>query len=276
MWIVLQTQAVVKKDFLLVHRAALAVAIVILLGAVALKRTRNKALLSSLLSNMLFQYQVKVKLYSKTQVTSLMYPALSSYIRELEASIVSIPAERKQQLKKIALYVRAKKQSGEPANLIFICTHNSRRSHMGQIWAATAASYHGADDNIQTFSGGTEATAFNPRAVAAIERTGFKVNHPGGDNPHYQVTFADNGLKMECFSKIYDDDFNPQENFAAVMTCSQADENCPFIPGAALRVSIPYEDPKVADGTEVEAAKYDERCRQIATEMFYLVSQVKA
>ena len=147
---------------------------------------------------------------------------------------------------------------------------------MSQIWAATAAAYYGIKDGVNTYSGGTEATAFNPRAVAAMERAGFKVESPGGQNPHYQLTYNKNDQILECWSKKYDDPANANENFAAVMTCSQADKNCPFIPGATLRVPIPYEDPKIADGTAQEVAKYDERCRQIATEMFYMMSQVKA
>lgn len=213
---------------------------------------------------------------SKSEESKTMYPELSTYIESLVADMDAIPQERKNQLKKIALFVQTKKQSGEPANLTFICTHNSRRSHLSQIWAATAAAYYGIEDGINTYSGGTEATAFNPRAVAAIERAGFKVENPGGDNPHYRVTYADGAPQMECFSKKYDDPSNANENFAAVMTCSDADKNCPFIPGASLRVPIPYVDPKEADGTDQEAATYDERCKQIATEMFYIMSQVKA
>jgi len=207
---------------------------------------------------------------------SAMYPTLSSYIESIHAGMDAIPQERKDQLKKIALFVQTKKQSGEQANLVFICTHNSRRSHMSQIWSATAAAYYGIGQDINTYSGGTETTAFNPRAVAAIKRAGFKVENPGGDNPHYQVTYVDNGQVMECFSKKYDDTANPSENFVAVMTCSEADKNCPAIPGASLRVPIPYVDPKESDGTENESAIYDERTRQIATEMFYMMSQVKA
>lgn len=206
---------------------------------------------------------------------NIMYPTLSNYIASVENGMAAIPQERKEKLNKIAQFVQTKKEAGEPANLIFICTHNSRRSHLSQIWSATAAAHYGIDEGINTYSGGTEATAFNPRAVAAIERAGFKVQNPGGENPRYLVTYADNGQAMECFSKTYDDPANAAENFAAVMTCSDADKNCPFIPGASLRVAIPYVDPKESDGTEQEAATYDERCRQIATEMFYLMSQVK-
>lgn len=213
---------------------------------------------------------------SKTEESKTMYPKLSTYIELIVSEMAAIPQERKDQLKKIALYIQTKTRSNELANLTFICTHNSRRSHLSQIWAATAAAYYGIENGIKTYSGGTETTAFNSRAVSAIERAGFKVKNPGGDNPHYQVTYADEVTPMECFSKKYDDPSNANENFAAVMTCSDADKNCPYIPGASLRIPIPYEDPKESDDTDQEVTTYDERCKQIATEMFFIMSQVKA
>jgi hypothetical protein len=126
-----------------------------------------------------------------------------------------------------------------------------------------------------TYSGGTEATAFNPRAVAAIRRAGFAVETIAeGDNPVYGVRYMDEMEPMPCFSKVYDRPPNPQQGFAAVMTCSAADEACPIVFGAANRIAIPFDDPKPFDGNEQEAAKYDERCRQIAREMLYVVSRV--
>ena len=144
---------------------------------------------------------------------------------------------------------------------------------MGQLWAAAAAAHSGID-GVETYSGGTEATAFNPRAGAALERAGFVIDQPGGDNPHCKATVDEDGPVIECFSKTYDDPFNPTKGFAAIMTCSEADEACPVVLGAALRAPIQYEDPKVADGTPEEAVAYDERCLQIATEMLYLFSRV--
>lgn len=208
----------------------------------------------------------------KTKVA--MNSSLAQYIEALLPALDSIPAERKQALKKLALFTRTKLDSNEPAQLTFICTHNSRRSHMGQLWAAVAAEYYGVS-GFKSYSGGTEATAFNPRAVAALRRAGFEIDSPAGDNPRYSVSFAEQAPKQECFSKKYDDPANPQHNFAAVMTCSEADKNCPVVAGASLRVAIPYEDPKASDGSPQEAATYDERVRQIATEMFYLLSQVR-
>ena len=192
------------------------------------------------------------------------------------ACLATIPDDRREPLDQIAAFVRERKLAGQPIRLVFICTHNSRRSHMSQIWAAAAATWYGID-GVETYSGGTEATAFNPRAVAAMRRAGFEIADVPADatNPHYAVGFSADAPALDVFSKTYDWAGNPSSDFAAIMTCSQADRACPFVRGAVLRVSLPYEDPKVADGTPEEAARYDERARQIAGEMFYLFSQVK-
>lgn len=205
-----------------------------------------------------------------------IHPELLQYIQEsVIGGIDDLSEGRKAILNQIADFVRERKQNEQPVNLIFICTHNSRRSHMSQIWAATAAAYY-AIEGIHTYSGGTEATAFHQNAIAAIARAGFKINNPTPQeaNPHYQVSYAEEIPAMECFSKKYDDPYNVSENFLAIMNCSQADAECPFVPGAASRVALSYEDPKAADDTEQEATTYDERCREIAIELFYLMSQV--
>jgi arsenate reductase len=202
-----------------------------------------------------------------------MYPELEQYIKRALPHIDGIPEERKRALEEVADFVSSKRAIGRAAALTFICTHNSRRSQMGQVWAAAAAEHFGLD-GVNTYSGGTEATAFNPRAVAALETAGFVIERSGDDNPHYRLTYDADGPAMECFSKTYDDPFNPAEGFAAIMTCSEADEACPVVAGASLRVPIQYDDPKVSDGTPKEAVEYQERCLQIATEMLYLFSRV--
>lgn len=201
-----------------------------------------------------------------------MYPRLTEYINNLEHFASEISSDRKKVLKKISGYVTEKRDQNESTKLIFICTHNSRRSHFCQVWSAVLAEYLGLA-NIETYSGGTEATALHPNAVGALKRSGFEIENPGGENPRYKIYFDENEEPLICFSKTFDDPANPQENFAAVMTCSDADENCPFVPGAERRISLPYQDPKQADGTPQEKETYDERCRQIATEMWYLMSQ---
>ncbi len=200
-----------------------------------------------------------------------LLPALEAQVRRLD--ITSIPSSRKELLDELAGYIQQKLDAGEPVNLNFICTHNSRRSQLSQIWAKVAAVSHGI--RVKTFSGGTEATAFNERAVASIIRSGFLVSASGEGNPVYTVSFADDCQSLKCFSKRFDDPENQVPRFAAIMTCSDADENCPFIPGAEKRIPVRYEDPKAFDGTPEEAGKYDERSMQIATEMFYVFSRVQ-
>ena len=204
-----------------------------------------------------------------------MHTAIESYCKALTREFHTIPAERKEVLKKISGYAIKKLENNLPVNLVYICTHNSRRSHFGQIWAQVAGKYFHVG-KISTFSGGTEATAFNIHAINALKRAGFGVsviNRP--ENPVYLVVYDDQQKPIECFSKMYDDPVNPKRDFAAVMTCSEAEENCPFIPGADLRIATTYDDPKTHDHTAQRDLIYDERCRQIARETLYVFSLIK-
>jgi arsenate reductase len=208
-------------------------------------------------------------LHPEASMERTLHPDLHRYVNErVLPAMAAIPAERKESLGYIADFIKERKSTGATADLTFICTHNSRRSHLSQLWAATAA-WHAGLDHVRTYSGGTEATAFNPRAVAAVERAGFHVVKPEGKNPVYEVSFAPNAPAARCWSKPYDDPANPSKDFCAVMTCSEADKNCPIVFGALDRISLPYNDPKEADGTPVEAERYDERCLQIAAELWY-------
>jgi len=193
---------------------------------------------------------------------------LSAYIAKLPASPED---DRIPVLQKLIDYCRGKSDLG----LNFICTHNSRRSQFSQVWAQVAA-YH-FNIPLKSFSGGVEVTACNPRTVAALERAGLKVNilEDADSNPKYHFSFAEDAQPVLAFSKLYDDEHNPKSGFAAVMTCSHADENCPFIPGTEARIALNYEDPKAFDGTDREAQAYDERCFQIAKEMFYVFKSLR-
>ena len=88
----------------------------------------------------------------------------------------------------------------------------------------------------------------------------------------FEIKYFNGHLNADTvmFSKGYDDPANPSEEFIAVMVCSDADEACPFIPGAATRFSIPYQDPKAYDETKSESVEYDKSCLKIAAELFYL------
>lgn len=204
-------------------------------------------------------------LISNYMLSNEINPDIKSFLEERIAEFDQIPDDRKEGLKEISEYIKSNNQN----QMVFICTHNSRRSHLAQIFAQVASDYYKVD-GFTSFSGGTEGTAFNPRAVAALERIGFEIKNPGGDNPKYEVRWNSEMKPQICYSKVYDTQENPHQNFSAVMVCSSADAACPMVPGADMRFSIPYEDPKEADNTSAEASKYDERARQIAREMLYV------
>ncbi|MHA7130891.1 low molecular weight phosphatase family protein [Algoriphagus namhaensis] len=194
------------------------------------------------------------------------YPKLQETIALAQA--LSIPEERKEAIAPLLSYAEQQLIQGKVPKLNFICTHNSRRSQLSQIWARTAATYYSVP--METYSGGVEVTEFNPRAVATLKLQGFQMASFGKENPKYKVKFAGGDELIIAFSKLYDDAANPSEAFAAVMTCADADENCPYIPGAEVRIPLRYEDPKAFDSTPLESEKYQERSLQIASEMFYL------
>ncbi len=199
---------------------------------------------------------------------------VASFMQSLTAEFPLIPDDRKVILRNIASYVLKKHEEAGEVHLVFICTHNSRRSHFGQVWAAVAADYFDLK-NIHTYSGGTEATAFHPNAIESLRRAGLEVLKTSQEsNPVYEVWYNKERSPLMCFSKVYNDPSNPQHHFAAIMTCSDAEENCPFIPGVELRIGTTYEDPKIADGSPQQDQIYDERCRQIAREMSFVFSLV--
>jgi hypothetical protein len=185
-----------------------------------------------------------------------------------------IPDERKELLNELSIYIKEKLISKKEVSLIFICSHNSRRSHMAQIWAQTSANYFGIE-TVKTYSGGTQKTAFNESAVNALKKAGFKISvEKEGKNPKYKVRYAKKANPLICYSKTYDHGTNPSEGFVAILTCSDADEACPIIRGADYRTTIKFDDPKEFDGTDKEASAYEERSLQIGREMFYVFKNI--
>lgn len=201
-----------------------------------------------------------------------LIPTLQTYAQTHLLNFSTLTPEREALLRELSDYIKDRSASGEKINLVFICTHNSRRSHISQLWAQAAATYYGIE-NVHSYSGGTEATAFNPRAVKAMKDAGFIINEKtGGENPRYDVTFSAGVDPVQAFSKVYDDDANPTQKFCAVMTCSHADENCPYIPGVDKRIALTFDDPKEFDNTPQETDKYAERVKEIGLELFYAFS----
>jgi len=187
----------------------------------------------------------------------------------------SISEERKITLQPLIDFLQQKTDEGKDINLNFICTHNSRRSHLSQIWAQAGAAYFNIP-NVYSYSGGTEETALFPKVAETLVNQGFNIfKIADGNNPVYAIKYNDDSLPVIGFSKRYDSAFNPASGFAAIMTCSQADGGCPFIAGAEKRIPITFEDPKISDNTPQQSQVYAERSLQIASEMFYVFSKIK-
>lgn len=201
---------------------------------------------------------------------------LSKYIEEILTK--EINEERKIILQPLIDFIQEKVMYKvmykKVININFICTHNSRRSHLAQIWAQTASAHFNIP-NVNCYSGGTEATALFPKVIETLANAGFESwKLSENENPVYAIKYSENALPIIGFSKKYDDAFNPVSGFAAIMTCSQADGGCPFIPGAEKRIPITFEDPKISDNTAEQNEIYKERSLQIATEMFYVFSKI--
>lgn len=203
-----------------------------------------------------------------------MAPNLEKYISGLKTEFELIHQERKVILGQLAEFIRTNIRSKGKADLIFICTHNSRRSHMSQVWAQVAAHHYGIRQ-VNSYSGGTEATAMFHMAAYALSKAGIEIKKLSeGNNPVHSIKYHPDEPAIIGFSKKYSDSFNPQAGYAAIITCTDADTNCPIIPEAAQRISLPFNDPKAFDGTPQQEEKYVERCQEIAREMFYAFSLV--
>ena len=203
-----------------------------------------------------------------------LFLEIENLIKELNHQTIS--NERKEVLQQLTDFIQSKVSENQEIRINFICTHNSRRSHLSQVWAQTMANYFNIK-NVFCYSGGTEATALFPLVAETLQNSGFQINTISkNDNPVYSIKYADNEHPIIGFSKKLDDDFNPKSEFAAIMTCDSANEACPFVPGAEKRIPITFEDPKAFDNTPQQSEKYKERSMQIATEMFYVFSQINS
>lgn len=203
----------------------------------------------------------------------MIYPKLQYHIDEI--SKIEISKDRQIVLKPLIDYIQSKKDNGDNILLNFICTHNSRRSHLSQIWAKTMATYCGLK-NVFCFSGGTESTALFPKIFETLQKQGFEVlKISETENPIYAFKFSECEMPIIAYSKIYDHPYNPNSGFGAVLTCDSADENCPIVKGAETRISIQYQDPKISDGTPEMDSVYWKRSYEIASEMYFVFSNIK-
>lgn len=207
----------------------------------------------------------------------MIYPKLLNHIQKHFLNFETIAPERCQDLQNLALWMKQQLLRDLYLNTIVICTHNSRRSHLGQVLLAIAADYY-QTSGINAYSGGTEATEFNYRMVSALTEIGLNIQKVTEEkNPRYNIQWGDSNIQIlrNLFSKAYTDEVNPKNHFIAILVCDSADKNCPFVTGASKRMALPYKDPKVFDDTEFEHQAYIEKINEMGREFFYLINQVK-
>lgn len=224
-----------------------------------------------------------LNIYSSTTeeiIAQNISPDMKSKISVLEQEFDQINEDRLIELEFVASQIVQHQKNAGHTDVIFICTHNSRRSQLAQLWLRAACTYYNIE-NIQTYSGGTEATAFNKRMIDAITRFGFTVKKTNetyegsDDNFVYHANLGDDeNDTTPLFSKKYDHSINPSTDFIAIMVCSQADKDCPFVPGASSRIALPYVDPKIHDGTDEEKIAYDNKVREIGREILYIAKRI--
>ncbi|MFS4417072.1 protein-tyrosine-phosphatase [Maribacter sp. 2307ULW6-5] len=206
--------------------------------------------------------------------TMALYKKLGTFVSGLD--VTAIPEDRKKALQPLIDFLVSRIREGKDVHLNFICTHNSRRSHLAQVWAQTLA-HHLHLSKVHCYSGGTEATALYPEIVRVLRATGFCIDRDSqGKNPVYHIQFAREVPAVKGFSKKWDAPGNPKSQFMAIMTCASANESCPVVAGAQSRAAITYTDPKGSDGTPEQAVAYQACSALIATELLYALSRAKS
>ena len=220
------------------------------------------------------------------ELRNRLNPKVGAHADLLTTSFDLIDERHREAGEKLADWIARTYRPGQPLHLTVICTGNSRRSILGATMGNVAAAYYGLPE-IRFHSGGTAPTAFNARTVACLKEIGVEIEpigkeaprgEPGTANPVYRVRWGQAGepsLEATEFSKTYSDPGNPQEGFAALMVCGEADAACPVVKGAALRVSMPYLDPKIYDNGAYESIKYAERRDDIGRLMLSVMMRVR-
>ena len=216
-----------------------------------------------------------------------LLPKVADHLSLLATSYDQLDESRAAAGRELADWIVENYRPGQPLAITCVCTGNSRRSIMSATMVSISAAYYGLPE-IRGYSGGTKPTAFNSRTVATLREIGLDITSLGeeaarGDtataNLKHRVRWSnspDDGLMQSVeFSKKYDDALNPQSGFAALLVCSDAEEACPIITGASVRIALPYLDPKLYDGTAIESLKYAERRDDIGRLMMSVMMQAR-
>lgn len=119
--------------------------------------------------------------------------------------------------------------------VLFVCTHNSARSHMAEAMLRAWAG-----DRFEASSAGTEATGIKPETIQVMQEIGISLDG------HRSKTIEEfRGQSFEWF----------------ITVCDEAQKNCPVLPGVEHVGHWSIEDPSLADGTPEERLAVFRRVR---------------
>ncbi|MGC8641185.1 MAG: hypothetical protein ACP5XB_15065 [Isosphaeraceae bacterium] len=196
---------------------------------------------------------------------STLEPVLAAHLDTLDGDLDGIAEPHRSAGRQLAQWLAAHYRPGITLPVVVVCTGNSRRSMLGAMMGNAAAAFIGLPE-IRFWSAGTAPSAFNPRAIATLRAVGFEIAPTGHEaprgsdglpNPRYRVVWGSGqGQELIEFSKALGDPSLPKGGFAAVMVCDEADAGCPIVPGAAMRISMPFADPKAFDEGTEEQERY--------------------
>ena len=204
-----------------------------------------------------------------------MSKVLKEYIKIILKNIdTGIEKNRKDKLVKLAQVIKRNREQQNIVKVIFICTHNSRRSQFSQVWAYISSLYFKLDF-LEFFSGGTEVDSVNLNVINALSNSGLKIEKKQTGDEVYLLKSSKRDKGINLYSKEYSCKSNPPKHFIAIMTCSDADQMCPVIKGADKKVFLPYPDPRTSEKTGLEKKTYGHINAVVAKEMFYLMKQLK-
>ncbi len=167
------------------------------------------------------------------------------------------------QIKRLDHVVRGiDKFIGECNTVVFLCTHNSRRSQYCEIWGNYFSSVY--KKSITFLSAGAVKTKVHKQIYKSLERVGVKVDRNSSINIE--------NITIIPFSKTLSD-INKKQ-FISIMTCSNYEKTCPFDPRSLINLQLFYKDPKRYDNSNREAEEYDKTSFMIACEINYILKNI--
>jgi len=216
-------------------------------------------------------------IYSERRETGFndLYPILNEYVKDISGEFRKIPEDRRYRLNEIIYFLEGQRENKEPWQLIFISTDQSSVSLMAQVWSKVAAYYFNFP-NFQSFSGGIKPNEISVNSITTMEKAGFIIYKSDIDGIDvYRVKYSYNLTPIIAFPKKIEHVKNPYDNFMAVFVEENADVNISNIRGTYHRLLLNYIDPEGYDGSGLEDQVYEESCRKVAIEMFYVFSQLR-